>query len=186
MPRLRDVVLQDPHILFVGINPGFMSLEVGHHFAGKFNPFYQLLHAARLVPVVLEAPEDHRLVEFGYALTNLVPRATKMSTDLRKPELDRGRKALVKKVKAMRPKILALVGVTLYPVVAGVKIAKGGTAPGLKDDVIEGARVFVLPNPSGLNASFPTFADKVPWFIALREFAATIPRTPPAAPTLVP
>ena len=74
-------------------------------------------------------------------------------------------------VKAMRPKILALVGVTLYPIVVGQKITKGGTAPGIKDDVIEGARVFVLPNPSGLNASFPTFADKVPWFVQLREFA---------------
>ena len=169
MPRLKDVVLADAKILFVGINPGFISLEVGHHFAGKLNPFYELLHAARLVPIVLTAPEDHRLVEFGYGLTNLVPRATKMSTDLRRPELERGRKALVRKVKAWRPKILALVGVTLYPTVCGVR-HKGGTLPGVKDDVIEGARVFVLPNPSGLNASYPTFADKVPWFVKLREF----------------
>ncbi|HSD87991.1 MAG TPA: mismatch-specific DNA-glycosylase [Kofleriaceae bacterium] len=175
MPRLKDVVVDKPHILFVGINPGFVSLEVGHHFAGKLNPFYELLHAARLVNVVLEATEDHRLAEFGYALTNLVPRATKMSTDLRKPELERGRKALVKKIKAMRPTILALVGVTLYPTVLQ-KPSKGGTLPGLKDDVLEGARVFVLPNPSGLNASYPTFADKVPWFVKLRELADSIPR----------
>ena len=174
MPRLKDVVLPDARILFVGINPGFVSLEVGHHFAGKFNPFYELLHAARLVPVVLTAPEDHRLVEWGYGLTNLVPRATKMSTDLRAAELERGRKALVKKIKTWKPKIVALVGVTLYPVVAGKKGVKGGTQPGAKDEPIEGARVFVLPNPSGLNASYPTFADKVPWFVALREFADTI------------
>lgn len=168
------MVVDRPHILFVGINPGFVSLEVGHHFAGKFNPFYELLHAARLVPIVLEATQDQRLAEFGYALTNLVPRATKMSTDLRKADLDRGRKALLKKIKVMKPKIVALVGTTLYPVVCGVKIAKGGTPAGLKDDVLEGARVFVLPNPSGLNASFPTFADKAPWFVKLREFAATL------------
>ncbi|MCX5746622.1 MAG: mismatch-specific DNA-glycosylase [Proteobacteria bacterium] len=175
MPRLRDVVLSNPKILFVGINPGFVSLEVGHHFAGKLNPFFELLHAARLVPIVLPATEDHRLAEFGYALTNLVPRATKMSTDLRRPELERGRKALLKKIKAMKPRIVALVGVTLYNTVCSQKPVKGGVQPGLKEDLLEGAHVFVLPNPSGLNASFPTFADKAPWFVRLREFAETVP-----------
>lgn len=183
MPRLKDVVCPHARILFVGINPGFASLKAGHHFAGKLNPFYELLHAARLVPVVLTHEEDQRLVEWGYGLTNLVAKATQMSTDLKAADLEKGRKALVKKVKLWQPRIVALVGVTLFPPVMGLKGVKGGTQPGPKDELLEGARVFVLPNPSGLNASYPTFADKVPWFVQLREFAAKVA---PAAAQVAP
>ena len=179
MPRLKDVVCTNPKILFVGINPGFVSLEVGHHFAGKFNPFYELLHAARLVPVVLEAVDDGKLVDYGYALTNLVAKATKMSTDLRKPDLEKGRKALMKKLKIIRPKIIALVGVTLYPIVCE-KPSKGGTLPGVKDDILEGARVFVLPNPSGRNANY-SYAEMLAAFRRLRTFLHSRRGPTPAA-----
>jgi len=158
-----------PKILFVGINPGATSGKVGHHFAGPSNPFYQLLHASGLVPIELRAEEDQRLVEFGYALVNLCARPTKTAAELKRPELERGRKQLIAKVKLMQPAVVALVGVTLYPVVFGRKVATPG--PGPKPELLEGARVFVVPNPSGLNASFPTFEAKLPWFQKLREFA---------------
>src|SRR5688572_24805135 len=122
MPRPRDITMARPKILFVGINPGATSGKVGHHFAGPMNPFWQLLHTAGLVPVELRADEDQRLVEFGYALVNLCSRPTKTAAELARAELERGRKRLIAKVREMQPEIVALVGVTLYPVVFGRKV----------------------------------------------------------------
>ena len=184
MPRPKDVLCARPKILFVGINPGVTSGKVGHHFAGPYNPFFELLHAARLVPEVLKAQDDQRLAEFGHALVNLCARPTQLASELTSTELAAGRVALLKKIRAMQPGVVALVGVTLYPIVCG----RGGPpGPGPKDDVLEGARVFVVPNPSGLNASFPTFADKAPWFVRLAEFAANPPPLPdgPVTRTLI-
>lgn len=170
MPRPRDVVTDHPTILFVGINPGATSGKVGHHFAGPGNPFWKLLHAAKLVPLALTAAEDQRLAEFGYALVNLCTRPTKTAAELTRAELETGRAKLAAKIRAMKPAIVALVGLTLYPIVCG----RGGPpGPGAKPDVIEGARVFVVPNPSGLNASYPTFAAKLPWFQQLRAFQSS-------------
>ena len=164
MPRPRDIVTARPRILFVGINPGRTSGRVGHHFAGPGNAFWRLLHAAGLVPVVLRADEDRRLVEHQLALVNLCPRPTRTAAELSRAELVRGAKRLHRKVRALRPEVVALVGVTLYPVILGRTATPG---PGLKPERLEGARVFVLPNPSGLNATFPTFEAKLPWFVQL-------------------
>ncbi|HEY5945265.1 MAG TPA: mismatch-specific DNA-glycosylase [Kofleriaceae bacterium] len=173
MARPRDVVMERPRILFVGINPGETSGKVGHHFAGPGNPFWRLLHAAGLTPIVLRADEDSRLVEFGYGLVNLCTRPTKTAAELTRDELARGAKQLRAKVRDMQPEVVALVGVTLYPIV--VRRERGAPkllpGPGPKPDIIEGARLFVVPNPSGLNASFPTFDAKLPWFRQLALFA---------------
>ena len=172
MARPRDVVTDHPRILFVGINPGATSGKVGHHFAGPLNPFYKLLHVAGIMPVELRADEDQRLVEWRLALVNLCPRPTKTAAELKRAELERGRKQLVVKVRTMQPEVVALVGVTLYPVIFGRKVITPG--PGPKPELLEGARVFVVPNPSGLNASFPTFEAKLPWFEQLRAFANSV------------
>jgi len=174
MPRPRDVITDQPEILFVGINPGLLSGKTGHHFAG-LNEFWKLLHAAGLTPVVLTSEEDHRLIEWQLALVNLCARPTKVASELKRAELHAGRKALVKKVAAIRPRVVALVGVTLYPVVFAREDRKQPKpdlppGPGPKPQLLAGAHVFVLPNPSGLNASFPTFEAKLPWFVALREY----------------
>jgi double-stranded uracil-DNA glycosylase len=175
MPRPKDVVATEPEILFVGINPGATSGKVGHHFAGPANPFYKLLHVAGLTPTELRADEDQRLPEWKLALVNLCARPTKVASELTRKELHAGRRALAVKVRAMRPKTVALVGVTLYPIVFAREDRKAPKpdlppGPGAKPQLFEGARVFVVPNPSGLNASFPTFDAKLPWFVALREF----------------
>ena len=174
MPRLPDILVENPAILFVGINPGRRSGQVGHHFAGPGNPFWRLLHAAKLVPIVLPAALDHRLAEFGYALTNLCARSTPTAAELTAAEIARGRKLLLAKIEAMQPAVVALVGVTLHPIVCG----RGGPpGPGAKPDRLGDARVFVVPNPSGLNASFPSFESKLIWFRQLRRFVATRRRT---------
>jgi len=169
VPRPRDVVADHPRILFVGINPGRTSGQVGHHFAGPGNPFWKLLHAAGLVPTVLRPDEDQRLAEFGLALVNLCRRPTRTAAELAPAELARGVKRLHANVRAMQPAVVALVGVTLYPVIFGRTATPGR---GGKPEQLAGARVFVVPNPSGLNASFPSFAAKLVWFEQLRAFAA--------------
>ena len=126
-----------------------------------------MLHAAGLTPEVIPAVEDHRLADYGYALTNLAARPTRSAADLRREELARGKRQLLGKITAMQPAVVALVGITLYPLVVG-----GATpGPGPKPEQLAGARVFVVPNPSGLNASFPGFDSKLVWFEKLARFA---------------
>ena len=171
MPRPRDVLCDRPTILFVGINPGATSGRVGHHFAGPGNPFWKLLYAARLTSRELTALEDQQLCEHGHALVNLCTRTTATAAELTRAELARGRTRLLATVERLRPQVVALVGVTLYPIVAGAAAARATPGPGPKPERVSGARLFVVPNPSGLNATFPTFAAKLPWFQQLHSFA---------------
>jgi TDG/mug DNA glycosylase family protein len=173
VPQLADILIPQPRILFVGINPSVLSEQVGHHFGNPANPFWRLLHAARIVPVELTCAEDHRLVEFGLALTNLCPRATRAASELTRAEMDRGRDALDAKIGRLRPAVVAFVGIGIYRHFFGPG-SEGGA--GSRERTIHGARVFVLPNPSGLNAAFPGFNDKLVWFERLREYAEP-PRT---------
>jgi TDG/mug DNA glycosylase family protein len=168
---IPDITCTRPTILFVGINPGTASGRVGHHFAGPGNAFWRLLHAAKLTPVELRPDEDGRLPEFQLALVNMAARTTRTAAELTKAELLRGRTKLLANVRAMQPAVVALVGVTLYPLLVGTKAAKASPGPGPKPELVEGARLFVVPNPSGLNATFPTFEAKLPWFVGLRAFA---------------
>jgi TDG/mug DNA glycosylase family protein len=188
--RVRDVITERPRILFVGINPGDTSGRLGHHFAGPGNPFWRLLHASCLTPVELRADEDQRLADFGYALTNLCARTTKTAAELTRDELARGAARLRKKVRALQPAVVALVGLTLYPLVVGGPRVRGAPkqvltpGAGAKPELVEGARLFVVPNPSGLNASFPSFEAKLVWFRQLAAFAgAAGAGNPPATST---
>lgn len=168
MPRLRDIVVHQPRLLLVGINPGLRSWKLGHHFAGNGNPFWRLLHAAGLTPELLTYERDQELARFGIALTNLCPRGTRTAAELTTAEIERGRVALERKIRAWRPRVVAFVGVTLYAMYFGR--ASGGGGAGSKPELIHGAHVFVVPNPSGLNASFPGFSHKLVWFERLRDF----------------
>jgi double-stranded uracil-DNA glycosylase len=183
VPPLADILIPQPRILFVGINPSLRSEQVGHHFGNPANPFWRLLHAAQLVPVELTFAEDHRLVEFGLALTNLCPRATRAASELTRAEMDRGRAALEKKIRRLRPDVVAFVGISIYRHFSGPG-GDGGAGP--KELTIHGARVFVLPNPSGLNAAFPGFNDKLVWFERLRDYAQPRARKPGRSPRRTP
>jgi TDG/mug DNA glycosylase family protein len=166
--RLPARLCPRPRILFVGINPSLRSAEVGHHFAGPGNPFWRLLHAARLVPEPLTFADDARLPEWGLALTNIVPRATREAAELTRAEFEAGRRALARVIRRLEPEVVAFVGTTVYRAFFGPRVA-GGVGP--KPETIGGARVFVLPNPSGRNAVYPGFRDKLVWFRALRRHA---------------
>lgn len=111
--------------------------------------------------------EDHRLAEFGIGLTNLCPRPTRSAADLSPAEIELGRRALARKIARLRPRVVAFVGLSLYQ--SFFKLKSSGGA-GEKLETIAGARVFVVPNPSGLNASFPGFSHKLIWYEKLRAF----------------
>jgi TDG/mug DNA glycosylase family protein len=166
MRGLRDVIVPHPRVMFVGINPSLRSAQVGHHFAGRGNPFWRLLHAAGLTPVALRYEEDGRLAEFGMALTNLCPRPTRQASELTAVEIAAGRRALLRKIRRLRPRVIALVGVSIYRQLFPRSANRGA---GLKPETINGARIFVIPNPSGRNAAFPGFEDKLLWFRRLRR-----------------
>ena len=165
--RLPARLCERPKILFVGINPSLRSAEVGHHFAGPGNPFWRLLYAAKLVPEPLTYEDDVRLSSWSFALTNIVPRATRAASELTPTEFRKGRAALARLIARLRPEVVAFVGVTVYRAFFGPRVSLGA---GPKPETIGDARVFVVPNPSGLNAAYPGFDDKLVWFRRLRRF----------------
>lgn len=156
-------------MLFVGINPGMRSAEIGHHFAGYSNRFWKLLFESGLVPEPLRSEDDGRLPELGYGITNVVARATPGIDALTPAEYAEGAKRLRRKVRRFKPRIVACVGVTvfraLYRRPPAVRVALG-----LQEETLEGAAVFVLPNPSGRNANF-SYAEMLAAFRSLRRHA---------------
>ena len=169
MRRLAPRLCSRPRILFVGINPSLRSAQVGHHFAGPGNPFWRLLHAAKLVPEPCTYEDDVRLPGWRLALTNIVPRATRAASEITPAEFASGRVTLARQIARVQPRVVAFVGITVYRAFFGAR-ARGGAGP--KPERIGAARVFVVPNPSGLNAAYPGFRDKLVWFRRLQRYAA--------------
>jgi TDG/mug DNA glycosylase family protein len=151
MRPLRDVIAPIGGVLFVGINPGIRSAQTGHHFAGYSNRFWKLLFDARLVPEPITCQDDRRLPEWGFGMTNLIARPTPGIDTLTREEYAAGLRVLRRKVRRWRPRAVVLVGVSLYRAIAG---GKGPVTLGEQAERFEGARLFVLPNPSGRNANF--------------------------------
>src|SRR5437868_372175 len=114
LPRLRDRIRPGVHVLFVGINPGIRSALTGHHFAGFSNRFWKLLYDAKLVPEPITYEDDDRLPEWGYGITNIVPRPTASIDTLEREEYIAGRAKLRAKIARVKPAVIALVGVTVY------------------------------------------------------------------------
>jgi double-stranded uracil-DNA glycosylase len=177
--RLKDRIRPGVRVLFVGINPGVRSALTGHHFAGFSNRFWRLLAESGLVPRLMTYEEDYRFPEFGYGITNLVARPSPGIDDLWPAEYVEGWKALERKIRRYRPEVVALVGVTLYraiePLIAGdvdrktrAAMRSRAIALGAQPATIHGARIVVLPNPSGRNANF-TYDEMLAAFTALRR-----------------
>jgi double-stranded uracil-DNA glycosylase len=184
--RLKDRIKPGVRVLFVGINPGVRSAVTGHHFAGYSNRFWNLLAESGLVPEPISHLDDDRLHEWGYGVTNLIARPSPGIDDLRPAEYAEGWHALERKVRRYRPAIVAFVGVTLYraiqaqldaPRTARQTNRRLSTSPvGLRPETLHGARVFVLPNPSGRNAHF-SYAELLAAYRSLRREIARLGRT---------
>ena len=144
----------------------------GHHFAGVSNRFWKLLHESRLVPEPIGYLDDRRLPEWGFGITNLIPRPTPGIDTLRPEEYVAGEQALRRKVRRVQPPVVVFVGVTLFRAVFKRRPGEA-IALGLQAERLEGARVFVLPNPSGRNANF-SYAEMLAAFKALRRFVREV------------
>ena len=161
-------------ILFVGINPGVRSAMTGHHFAGFSNRFWKLLHDARIVPEPIGYEDDERLPEWGMGITNLIGRATPGIDTLKPIEYVEGLRVLRRKVRRWKPEIVAFVGVTVFRAAFALP-PRTPVRLGVQRDRFEGARVVVLPNPSGRNANF-SYAEMVAAFRSLRQFSDQKPK----------
>src|SRR5215210_4546038 len=148
--KMRDIIAPGLNVLFCGINPSLYSAAVGRHFARPGNRFWPTLYAAGFTDRLFSAFEDDRLLERGYGITNVVERATATAAELDENEFIKGGKALEKKVRRYRPKVVAVLGISAYRVAFWKKDA----AVGQQEDTLGGAAVWVLPNPSGLNAHY--------------------------------
>jgi TDG/mug DNA glycosylase family protein len=147
---IPDVLARDLSVLFCGINPGLYTAAVGHHFGRPGNRFWPTLHRAGFTARLFAPSEQRELLELGYGITNIVARATATADQLTSEELVEGAKVLVRKIKRYRPRYLAVVGIGAYRTAFERPRAKLG----LQDETIGTTRVWVLPNPSGLNANY--------------------------------
>lgn len=145
-PRVR--------LLFVGINPGLWTAAVNAHFARRGNRFWPALHAAGITPRLVDAsdgmlPDDLAMMhQLGVGITNVVPTASARADELTRDEVCAGAVALEAKVAAVRPAVVAVLGLTVYR----DAFARPKARPGRQDERLAGAELWVLPNPSGLNA----------------------------------
>jgi double-stranded uracil-DNA glycosylase len=164
--HVDDVIAPGLKILFCGINPGLYTAAVGHHFARPGNRFWPALYSAGFTPRLLAAFEERELLTYGYGITNVVARATTGADELSRDELREGGRILEEKVRHYAPRILAVLGLGAYR----DAFKKPRAAPGEQPEKIGTTRIWVLPNPSGLNAHYQ-IADLARLYRELREAA---------------
>lgn len=144
-----DLIAPGLAVLFCGINPGLYSGAIGHHFAHPGNRFWPTLHAAGFTDRLVPAWEERQLLEYGLGITNLVARATATAAELGRDELCAGRARFERKVRRFRPRAVAVLGIGAYR----VAFDGSGAGFGCQPASLAGAMLWVLPNPSGLNAN---------------------------------
>ncbi|WBB80163.1 G/U mismatch-specific DNA glycosylase [Micromonospora sp. WMMD882] len=147
---IPDVLADGLDVLFVGINPGLWSAATGWHFARPGNRFWPALHRGGFTPRQLRPSEQDTLPGYGLGITNMVARASARADELTAQELVTGAELLTAKVERRRPRWVAVVGVTAYR----IGFVRPKAAFGPQPELLGGARLWVLPNPSGLNAHF--------------------------------
>ena len=159
-----DLIDHDLKVLFCGINPGLYSGATGLHFARPGNRFWKVLHLAGFTDRQLHPSEEQELLELGYGITSFVKRTTARADELTNEELAEGGRRLVEKIEKYRPRNLAVLGIGAYRTAFSRPKAKIGP----QEERLGGARLWLLPNPSGLNANYQ-LADFVELFGALRR-----------------
>jgi TDG/mug DNA glycosylase family protein len=159
-----DVIAPGLEVLFCGINPGLYSAYTGHHFARPGNRFWPAVHAGGFTPRLLKPSEEHELLKLGNGITNVVRRASAAADELSLDELVVGGKQLRARVKRYKPRYLAVLGVGAYR----TAFDRPKAVLGLQPEGIGETKVWVLPNPSGLNAHYRA-ADLAKLFRQLRE-----------------
>jgi TDG/mug DNA glycosylase family protein len=162
--RLVDVIGPGLDVLFVGINPSLYSAAVGHHFARPGNRFWPALHRAGFTDRQLSPFEDHLLLEFGCGVSNIIPEATATAAEIPPDAYGRAAARLLKKLGEHRPRFVAILGVGAFE----AAFQRKKTRMGPQDEPLGPSVLWILPNPSGLNANYqlPALIDL---FSELRE-----------------
>jgi double-stranded uracil-DNA glycosylase len=145
-----DLIAPDLQVLFCGINPSLYSAVVRHHFARPGNRFWKTLHAAGFTERVLAPFEDGMLLQQGYGLTNIVDRATARADEVDPTEFVGGHQQLASKVQRYQPRVLAVLGIGAYR----TAFKRPKAVMGQQNEFLGDALIWVLPNPSGLNAHY--------------------------------
>lgn len=164
---IPDVARPGLRVLFSGINPGLYSAATGHHFARPGNRFWPALHRSGFTPRQLDPSEQDQLLDLGLGITNVAARATARADELSPAELTQGGRLLRAKAETLGPQWLAVLGVTAYRAAFAIK----GAVVGPQDEAFGATRIWVLPNPSGLNAHWSAAALAAE-FARLREAAS--------------
>jgi TDG/mug DNA glycosylase family protein len=162
-----DLVAPGLQVLFVGINPGLYTAAVGHHFARPGNRFWKVLHLSGFTPRQLSPFEEQELLGFGIGVTNMVPRTTATAAELSAEEIVAGGVRLMALVEQYRPATVAVLGVQAYR--RAFRRLRAQVGP--QDDMLGDSPVWVLPNPSGLQAHYQ-LDDMVELFQQLRQSIA--------------
>ncbi|MEV0251511.1 G/U mismatch-specific DNA glycosylase [Nocardia sp. NPDC050712] len=161
---IADVIGPGLQVLFCGINPGLWSGATGHHFARPGNRFWPALHRSGFTPRLLRPDEQRELLGLGMGITNVAARTTAKADQLTADELRAGGRALVDRVEQYKPRVLAVLGIGAYRTAFG----RPRTTVGPQPERIGDTAIWVLPNPSGLNAHY-TLDALAAEFRALRE-----------------
>ena len=161
---MPDIIAYGLNVLFCGINPGLFSGAVGHHFARPGNRFWPSLYASGFTDRLLSPEEEQQLLKYGCGITNFVEKATAGAADLSNQEIIAGGKQLVQKVLAYQPEYLAILGIGAYRKAFSRRTAQVGPQP----ESIGDTKLWVLPNPSGLNAHYQP-QDLAELFAELRK-----------------
>ena len=156
---LPDIVRPSLRALFVGINPGLASARAHHHFANPANGFWRLVHESGFTPRRLAPEQDRLLPDFDLGITNIVARASAGVSDLTRAELNAGAESLGRRIERYAPRAVVFVGIMVWtPFARCFGLATSADRCGEQPERFAGARLFVLPNPSGRNAHF-TYAQ---------------------------
>jgi TDG/mug DNA glycosylase family protein len=162
---LPDVIAPDLDVVFCGINPGLYTAAVQQHFGRPGNRFWPTIHKAGFTPRLFHPSEQRELLKHGCGITNVVARATTAAAELTSAELVEGAAELETKIRRYRPRVLAIVGIGAYR--TGFNRPRAKT--GLQEETIGDTRIWILPNPSGLNANYRP-AELVALYRELREW----------------
>jgi TDG/mug DNA glycosylase family protein len=171
---LADVLANGLTVVFIGINPAPASVAVGHSFATPGNRFWPALHASGFTPTLMRPEQERGLLSFGLGITSIVRRPTSQAAQLTRQELADGGRDLAKRLAGIRSSWAAFLGVSGYRAAFDAPQAH----PGLQPGTVGGARVWVLPNPSGRNAHYPPTALAAE-FTRLRRHARLPDRSAP-------
>lgn len=171
---IRDVIAPGLKVLFVGINPSLYSAAVRHHFARPGNRFWPVLQAAGFTERLLSPSEERELLKRGYGITNVVAQASATAAELSAEQLAAGGRRLLAKVRRYRPRVVAVLGVGAYR----VAFTRPRAGFGRQEHALCCASLWVLPNPSGLNANYQ-MKELVHLFRQLRHAVEARPGRPP-------